>query len=214
VDQPEQDFLTRTPMRHVYAADIQLKGVNKAAQNALTLLHSDSREFMVHLDIDVVTAEELPATNVPGNGGLSLAEVQSALSEFASQKNLLGLDIAQYNPEKDSDGSSAKKIVDLLAQALAARLAALAPPSTPATPVTETGDASAASSSSSSAGTAHPASTEVAPESATPHVDSVPSSTSAATETESDVPSTSTANTETNSGTSIPESHSTTTDTD
>ena len=247
VDQPEQDFLTRTPMRHVYAADIRLKGATKSAQNTLTLLHSDSREFMVHLDIDVVAAEELPATNVPGNGGLSLAEVQSALSEFVSQKNLLGLDIAQYNPEKDSDGSSAKKIVDLLAQALAARLAALVPPSTPATPVTEPGDASAASSSKSSAGTTHSAaSTEVAPESATPAVDSVPSSTSAATETESDISSTPTSNaetatnslnsaapgslseehpdsvpassvqpnSETDSGTSIPESHSTTTDTD
>jgi hypothetical protein len=231
----------------VDAAYIQLKGASKAAQNALTLLHSDSREFMVHLDIDVVAAEELPATNVPGSGGLSLADVQSALSEFASQKNLLGLDIAQYNPEKDSDGSSAKKIVDLLAQALAARLAALAPPSTPVTPVTETADASAASSSNSSTGTAHSAAaTEVAPESATTPLDSVPSSTSTATETEFDASSALTANTETatsslgpvapgslseehpdsvptsavqtnpetNSGTSIPESHSTTTDTD
>jgi arginase len=262
VDQPEQDFLTRTPMRHVYAADIRLKGATKSAQNTLTLLHSDSREFMVHLDIDVVAAEELPATNVPGNGGLSLAEVQSALSEFVSQKNLLGLDIAQYNPDKDSNGSSAKKIVDLLAQALAARLAALAPPSTPTTPVTEAAQTSAASSSSASP--AHSASvTEVAgesesaksaeasapastPEPATHPVDSVPPSTSSATETESAASSARTANaetatsslgsaapgslseehpdnvpasgiqpnSETNSGTSIPESHSTTTDTD
>lgn len=264
VDQPEQDFLTRTPMRHVYAADIQLNGASKSAQNALTLLHADSREFMVHLDIDVVAAEELPATNVPGNGGLSLADVQSALSEFASQKNLLGLDIAQYNPDKDLDGSSAKRIVDLIAQALAARLAALAPPSTPATPETEAAQTSAASSSSASPAPAHSASvTEAAgesesansaeasapastPEPATHPVDSVPPSTNSSTETESAANSASAANSETatsalgspaasalseahpdsvpasavqpnsetNSGTSIPESHSTTTDTD
>jgi hypothetical protein len=51
---------------------------------------------------------------------------------------LLGLDIAQYNPDKDSDGTGAKKIVDLLADALAARLESLAAPAPPsASPATE-----------------------------------------------------------------------------
>ncbi len=45
-------------------------------------------------------------------------------------KNLLGLDIAQYNPDKDPDGSAAKKLVDLLVEALSARLEALAAPAT------------------------------------------------------------------------------------
>ncbi len=143
VDPPEQEFMIRSPLRHVYAADIQLHGAEKSAHDALAHLHADAREFMLHVDLDVIAQEEFPAVNVPDSGGLSLAEVRASLTEFVKHKNLLGLDIAQYNPDKDPDGSGAKKIVDLLADALSARLAALAPPPAPAAaPATE--DASSA----------------------------------------------------------------------
>ena len=135
VDPPEQEFLTRSPMRHVYAVDIQAKGAQKAAQEALGHLHTSTREFMLHVDLDVIAQEELPAVNVPDSGGLSFAEVQNSLSEFVKQKSLLALDIAQYNPDKDTDGSAARRVVDLLTEGLAARLAALATP--PAAPAAE-----------------------------------------------------------------------------
>jgi hypothetical protein len=58
--------------------------------------------------------------------------------EFVKQKNLLGLDVAQYNPDRDPDGSAARKVVELLADALAARLESLAAPAPPAAaPATE-----------------------------------------------------------------------------
>jgi arginase len=138
VDQPEVDFLTRSPLRYVYAADISLHGAEKSAQDALAHLHVETREFMLHLDLDVIAQEEFAAVNVPDAGGLSYAEVRSSFLEFVKQKNLLGLDIAQYNPDKDPDGSAAKKVVDLLADALAARLESLAAPAPPAaSPATE-----------------------------------------------------------------------------
>ncbi len=54
VDPPEVDFLTRSPLRHVYAADISLHGAEKSAHDALAHLHADTREFMVHVDLDVI----------------------------------------------------------------------------------------------------------------------------------------------------------------
>jgi arginase len=148
LDPPEQEFLVRSPMRHIYAVDIQQKGASPAAQSALTQLHTDSREFMLHLDLDVITEQEFPATNVPGSGGLSFAEVQCSLVEFLKQKNLVGLDIAQYNPLKDPDGAVGKKLVELLAEALSARLAALAP----AAPDAPSGASSAPETSSTTMG--------------------------------------------------------------
>ena len=133
VDPPEQEFLAHSPMRHNLAKDIQGAGATKAASNALAHLHADTREFMLHLDLDVIAQEEFAVTNVPGSGGLSLAETQTALTEFVKHKNLLGLDVAQYNPDKDADGSGARKVVDLVAEVLSARLAALSVPGTPAT---------------------------------------------------------------------------------
>ncbi|HXJ14393.1 MAG TPA: arginase family protein [Candidatus Limnocylindrales bacterium] len=138
LDAPEVDFLTRSPMRHVYAADITLQGAQKAAQDALAHLHTETREFLLHVDLDVIAQEEFPPVNVPDSGGLTYAEVRSSFVEFVKQKNLLGLDVAQYNPDKDPDGSGAKKVVDLLADALAARLESLGAPAPPAaSPATE-----------------------------------------------------------------------------
>jgi arginase len=129
VDPPEQEFLSRSPMRHVYAVDIQLKGAEAAAQHALSQIHADAREFLIHLDVDVIAQEEFPAVDLPDSGGLSLAEVQTSLKEFVKHKNLLGIDVSQYNPDKDPDGSGARKLVDLLVEALSARFAALSPAS-------------------------------------------------------------------------------------
>ena len=84
-------------------------------------MHADAREFVLHLDLDLIAQEDFPPVNVPASGGLRFEDVSAALKEFAKNKNLLGLDVAQYNPEKDSGGAGAIKIVDLLVAALTAR---------------------------------------------------------------------------------------------
>ena len=128
LDPPEQEFLNKSPMRHILAADIQSKGGSKAAHDGLVQVHADAREFVLHLDLDVIAQEDFSAVNVPGSDGLRFDDVRSAFMEFAKHKNLLGLDVAQYNPDKDPDGSGAKKVVELLVEALTARLEALAAP--------------------------------------------------------------------------------------
>jgi arginase len=137
LDPFEQEFLTRSPVRHTLVADIRAKGVEKSTHQTIEQLHSDSREFILHLDLDVIAEEEFSAVNLPRTGGLSFGEAQIALTEFAKSKNLLGLDIAQYNPDKDPDGTGAKKLIDLLADVLSARLAALTAPAPPCAPVAE-----------------------------------------------------------------------------
>ncbi len=122
LDPPEQELLAKSPLRHVMASAIQAKGAEASAKNALTQLHADSREFILHFDLDAIAQEDLAAVNVPGSGGLRLDEVRAALSAFVSHKNLLGLDVAQFNPDKDPDGSGARKVVDLLVEALTARI--------------------------------------------------------------------------------------------
>lgn len=126
LDPPEQQFLTTSAMRLVNAADIHAKGPSAAAKDALAHLHADAREFVLHLDLDLIAQEDLPPVNVPASGGLRFDDVGASLTEFAKNKNLLGFDVAQYNPEKDSGAAGANKIVDLLVGALTARREAFA----------------------------------------------------------------------------------------
>jgi arginase len=121
LDPPEEELLSRSPLRHVKASDIQASGVVASTADALTHLHADSREFVLHLDLDVIAQEEFPPVVVPGSGGLTFEEVGAALKEILRHKNLVGLDIAQYNPDKDPNGDGAKKLIDLLVESLSGR---------------------------------------------------------------------------------------------
>jgi len=138
LDPGEQELLGKSPLRYVLAVDIQSKGAVAAAKDALAHLHADTREFVLHLDLDVISSDDLPAVNVPGSGGLTFAEVRAAFIEFVRHKNLLGVDVSQFNPGSDVDGAYAKKIVDLLVEALSARLESTDAPAAPAPSSAET----------------------------------------------------------------------------
>ncbi len=125
VDAPEQQFLNNSPMRKVSAFDVKAKGAAEAARTALTNMHADARQVVLHLDTDVIAQEDFAAVNVPGSGGLGFEDVRAAFVEFLKNPNLLGLYVAQYNPDKDPDGNGAKKLVDLLVEGLTARIQAL-----------------------------------------------------------------------------------------
>jgi arginase len=142
LDPPEQEFLSKSPLRHARAADIQAKGAGAAAREALAHMHAEVREFVLHLDLDVIAEEDLPAVNVPGSGGLRFEDVRQALGEFVAHKNLLGLVVAQYNPDKDPQGGSAQKIVDLLVEALSLRLEAPAATASETAPNAESAEPS------------------------------------------------------------------------
>jgi arginase len=161
LDPGEQELLGKSPLRHVLAADIQSKGAAAAAKDALAHLHADTREFVLHLDLDVISSDDLPAVNVPGRGGLTFAEVRAAFMEFARHKNLLGFDVAQFNPGNDPDGASAKKVIDLLVEALSARLESTDAPTAPAASAAEpeiTAESAAAPAHSDAASAVEPAS--------------------------------------------------------
>ena len=145
LDPPEQEYLAKSAMRYGYAGDIQFQGGTRAAQEVLVRMHADAHDFVLHWDTDVIAEEDFPPVNVPGRGGLRFEEVRLALLEFAKHKNLVGLDVAQYNPDKDPDGSGARKLVDLLAEILAARLQSFE------TPAAEPSGATEVSSSGSTA---------------------------------------------------------------
>lgn len=150
VDEPEQKWLVRSPLRHYLAVDIKKRGPAVAAQDALEGMHGSRNEFVLLLDLDVIASEDFGATNYPGSGGLSVDDVRQALAVFARQLNLVALVVAGYNPTRDAEGKAAKIVIDLLTGVLAPRLQA------PPAEATET-----AASDASSASTELPTSSSV-----------------------------------------------------
>jgi len=123
LDPAEEQLLAKSPLRCFHAMDVQRMGAASAAQAAVERIHANGYEFILHFDVDVIA--DFQATNYPGTGGLSLEEVRQALEVFVTQKHLAAIEIAAYNPTKDTEASAAKLIIDLFAGVLAKRLEAL-----------------------------------------------------------------------------------------
>jgi arginase len=122
LDQPEEQYLVSSPLRRHPALEVSKLGAAAAARLALERVHAAKNEFVLHFDVDIISSGEFPATNFAGEGGLNLNQVRDALRVFVTQPNLAAVVVAGYNPELDSDARMARRLVDLLADVLAARL--------------------------------------------------------------------------------------------
>jgi len=123
LDPPEEKVLSNSPLRRYPVADIKRHGATASAKTALERIRGNGNEFILHFDVDVIS--DFAATNYSSSNGLSFQEVREALLVFAQQQNLAAIEVTGYNPTKDSDGSGAKKIVDLLGEILQSRLETL-----------------------------------------------------------------------------------------
>src|SRR5262249_233183 len=70
LDEPEQQFLSRSPLVRYLAEDIHRKGATAAAEEASSRLHGNNHEFVLHVDLDVIASEDLRATSNSASGGL------------------------------------------------------------------------------------------------------------------------------------------------
>jgi arginase len=71
----------------------------------------------LHIDLDALDAEALPAVSYPLADGLNWDELEALLVVLAAA-GICGASVADLNSDKDPDGAYAKRIVDLLAQTL------------------------------------------------------------------------------------------------
>ena len=128
LDPPEEKLLATTPLRSYLAADILQRGVAATAHAALDRIHGGATPFVLHFDVDVSSSEDFSACAFPGAGGLRLSDVREALALFFAEPQLLAIEVAEYIPDRDADGSGAKLLVELIGSALAGRLIALTTP--------------------------------------------------------------------------------------
>lgn len=76
------------------------------------------RPAWLHLDLDVLDETALPAVSYPQPLGLDWDELEALTRPLASAPGLIGVSVADFNPERDPDGAHATRVVDLLAELL------------------------------------------------------------------------------------------------
>lgn len=77
----------------------------------------------VHLDLDVLDSDVASANKFAVSGGLTLEDMEYALSQIGQKFRIAGIALTAYDPAADSDGAAAKAAIHLIraAAALAGR---------------------------------------------------------------------------------------------
>lgn len=112
----EPDLIAESDIFHFDHNEFKETGAVKLANKALSLLeHMDRLWF--HLDVDVLDPTLMPVS-FPEPDGLSIDETLAFLSTSIRSRRFMGMSIACYHPNLDSELEAASKIVGMLSSAL------------------------------------------------------------------------------------------------
>jgi arginase len=117
--EPEEDArLARLGVRVFMTEEVRRRGLAEVLEEALAIATDGTTQFGVSIDLDVVSPLEVPAVGTPAADGLSGRELALGLERVAGHASLAALELVEYSPRLDRDGSSAAVALDLLAAAL------------------------------------------------------------------------------------------------
>ena len=98
---------------------LQGESLASITQAVLAHLQAQTRQWWLHVDLDVLSTEALSAKDYPQPGGLSWRQLERLSATAMVAHGLIGWDVTIYNPDLDPDGSQARRIVEYLLNATA-----------------------------------------------------------------------------------------------
>lgn len=117
--EPEEDArLERLGVRVFMAQEVLERGLEAVFREALQIATTGTAGFGVSIDLDVVAPEEAPGVGTPVAGGLAGGPLAQALAVLRGAPALAAIELVEYCPRLDPDGSTARVAVDLLVSAL------------------------------------------------------------------------------------------------
>jgi arginase len=118
LDEPEVEAFNSSPVTLFTAGQVRKSGAQATAKMAAKKLQETSDWIACHLDLDVIDPASFSPVNYPAPGGLSIEDVALIINHVAATGRLRVVEIVAYNASKDTGGSEAKKIVDVIGRAL------------------------------------------------------------------------------------------------
>jgi arginase len=119
------DSSLATPREPMVAFPITLvreQGIAHSARSAVAYLEAASKSgFWVHLDLDALAPEWMPAVDSPDPGGMSPEELSTTLRTAFESERCLGVHVTIYDPTLDPGEHRAELVLDLLVQSLQSR---------------------------------------------------------------------------------------------
>jgi arginase len=94
------------------APEVRQRGAARVGRDAAARL--TERAAWLHLDLDVLDERALPAVSYPQALGLDWDELVTLVRPLVAAPNLVGLSVADFNPDRDAGGTHAARVVEAL----------------------------------------------------------------------------------------------------
>jgi arginase len=111
-----QELALVDPGVHRFDADQLLADGPGTTAMAARRAIGTGRPLWLHLDIDVIDQEAMPAVSYPQTGGPNISETGALLETLVAIGPLAGAHVTCFNPDLDPDGRLAHTVVGLLAR--------------------------------------------------------------------------------------------------
>jgi arginase len=96
----------------------EIRGREPATVGTEAAARLANRPAWLHLDLDVLDEAVLPAVSYPQPLGLDWDELIALARPLAAAPNLVGVSVADFNPDLDADGAHAARVVEALGRIL------------------------------------------------------------------------------------------------
>lgn len=102
-------------VRQTTALEVRARGAREVAR--LALIEDADRGAWLHIDVDALDAEELPAVSYPQEDGLRWGELTALISPLLAAPHLAGVSLADFDADHEESEQHAQRIVDALVEA-------------------------------------------------------------------------------------------------
>lgn len=110
--------INETKIKRIDVFEARRIGVSGILQETMKRLDDAGFPFWIHLDVDVLDQELMPAVDSPGSPGIDPDQLAAILGSLLCDRRSLGLTLTVFDPELDPQGDYALLIASLIAQAL------------------------------------------------------------------------------------------------
>ena len=108
-----------TEIRRLDLPTLRRVGMDQAARESLAFLdHHRLDGFWVHVDVDVLDSELMPAVDSPQPDGLTYTELRQLLEPFVGSARLAGVQFTIFDPDLDPSGRYAGELVGAIVDLL------------------------------------------------------------------------------------------------
>ncbi|MEP7022372.1 MAG: arginase family protein [Actinomycetota bacterium] len=114
-----EEHVRNTAITVIDYPEIRETGTASTVSKALAAVTRPGTEgYWVHLDVDVLHDELMPAVDYRYPGGLTWSEAADILHGLLGASGACGLEVTIFNPRLDASGSLARRLSDLITSAL------------------------------------------------------------------------------------------------